>query len=593
MNTGEIEWFRVRLELKRIQTWLFLVPKLKTIVGANTLLGEFVRIRCATLAVEHGACAPDNHAIAGAPSEDPHDPLTGNDWQADAPDKSYAKGILARDGGHFQALFKDGEFGGALAGIVSSDLPGISFEVHVDRWDGNAAPHWREIDSHAGAVTTLLQPPSLPTCQLSGDGLATKTLRLPERSDPVGVSKRVKQQWEAGDRFAMANRGKATGASDIVSLLQAANELPLGQLPAPADLKEITEDSDRYVALIHADGNNVGNRSAWARGADLSAPVLFETWLAAEAKGEKFFHGMRVAVRKALVKALGETFKPEAFDSAKPRPYQVLMLGGDDLLLLCRASHALRFSLEYARALGKEPLPDKDNKPLGAGIGIAICPPSLPFHRMHDLAKELADSAKRIARRENAPPEESVIDWMVVSQSAALSVAEHRRRFDSLRYREPGGGDEVQLALTAKPYPVLASTASDWSLERLLAVADALTRQAGQSETTAARSQMKALPALLRRGYHAGSFAARDLPEPLISDLTKNLAAEFPNREKDPFPWRNCGKKGDVKRYRTLLADLFEIIEIPNLGRGRAAAAAQDARAPASDELGAPGEAGT
>ncbi len=596
MRSDGIQWFRVRLELKRIQTWLFLVPKLKTILGANTLLGEFVRIHCPELAIgeKFNACAPENHAKSGAPGADHKDPLNGVsqvrdfDWHTDNPAASYAKGILTRDGGHFQALFREKtcatDFASELARKVALELPGIVFEIKVENWADGMDPPWQQIAMHSGAATTLLLPPSLPVCKLSGDGLATDTVRMPEIGD-VRVSRRVKQQWDAGESFKArrTDRGEDNRrACDIVSLLGRAGKLPMTDLPVPNELKELAGDDGRYIALIHADGNNVGTRSSRARGE--GKPDSIDAWLVAEAKGETFFHGMRVAVRKALVEALSETFKGNDFPSTKARPYQLLMLGGDDLLLMCRASHALRFSFQYAKALEAETNKLPDGDPLGVGVGVAICPPTFRFHAMHNLAEELAESAKRIARRPDAPPGESVIDWMVVSKFAAMGVAGHRRRFESLCYRDLEGGGKVQLALTAKPYPILARSGSDWSLERLLASADALGKKGKGSESIAARSQMKAFPANLRLGYHAGLFAARDLPEEICSLLAKDLTNEFPEAHKGAFPWRAFSSEDGIKRYRTLLVDLFEILEIRNLGRGRAGSPAKSTAKSAADE---------
>jgi hypothetical protein len=35
---------QVRIELSRVQTWLFAVPRLRAIVGANALLGETLHV---------------------------------------------------------------------------------------------------------------------------------------------------------------------------------------------------------------------------------------------------------------------------------------------------------------------------------------------------------------------------------------------------------------------------------------------------------------------------------------------------------------------------------------------------------------------
>ena len=41
---------RVHIEFQRVQTWLFAVPRLRAMVGANALLGEVLRVRLPDLA---------------------------------------------------------------------------------------------------------------------------------------------------------------------------------------------------------------------------------------------------------------------------------------------------------------------------------------------------------------------------------------------------------------------------------------------------------------------------------------------------------------------------------------------------------------
>lgn len=41
---------RVHIEFQRVQTWIFAVPRLRAMVGANTLLGETLRVELPQLA---------------------------------------------------------------------------------------------------------------------------------------------------------------------------------------------------------------------------------------------------------------------------------------------------------------------------------------------------------------------------------------------------------------------------------------------------------------------------------------------------------------------------------------------------------------
>ncbi len=49
MSTGETST-KVQIDFERVQSWLFAVPRLRAMVGANTLLGEVLRIRLPDLA---------------------------------------------------------------------------------------------------------------------------------------------------------------------------------------------------------------------------------------------------------------------------------------------------------------------------------------------------------------------------------------------------------------------------------------------------------------------------------------------------------------------------------------------------------------
>jgi len=80
---------RVHIELSRVQTWLFAVPRLRAMVGANALLGETLRVALPKLARETGrgwALAPSNNETY--PAADPNDPLKEDhdDPAADARD---------------------------------------------------------------------------------------------------------------------------------------------------------------------------------------------------------------------------------------------------------------------------------------------------------------------------------------------------------------------------------------------------------------------------------------------------------------------------------------------------------------------------
>jgi hypothetical protein len=121
---------KVHIELQRVQTWLFAVPRLRAMVGANALLGETLRVALPNLARETGSpwtLAPSVEAYPGA---DANDPLKAHD----DPAEDSKDGILARDGGHFEAQFARGAetFADAAGQLLRTSVPGLRFRISID-----------------------------------------------------------------------------------------------------------------------------------------------------------------------------------------------------------------------------------------------------------------------------------------------------------------------------------------------------------------------------------------------------------------------------------------------------------------------------
>jgi hypothetical protein len=124
----EVQMERVHIEFQRVQTWLFAVPRLRALVGANALLGEVLRVRLPDLARHPRQGVWQQTPVAdGYPSAAPDDPLASED----APAADAQSGILARDGGHFEAVFASGaeDFAKAAISFLRQELPGLGFRI--------------------------------------------------------------------------------------------------------------------------------------------------------------------------------------------------------------------------------------------------------------------------------------------------------------------------------------------------------------------------------------------------------------------------------------------------------------------------------
>jgi len=554
--------FLVRIEFARVQTFLFAVPRLADILGANILLGEVLRVHLRELARDktHPSL---NLLPAKIPADLPHasedDPLylslpDATDPDQDSPAALYGEGILTRDGGHFSALFVEKEaadaFARSAAAEIRSKLPGLRFEI-PDPLPLLTLPEASKSAAKVGGSMGIFAPglPLLQICEDSGRNPAVVQWRY-NRDETRSVSLPV---WQRKNRSRDFNTGSGKPTRDIASLLSNgilfATAGDQARMRIPGSFDELC--GDEYLALIHADGNGVGAWSARVR--DFAKTVgedCLGKYLNREAAGEQVFHAIRVSVRKAVVAAAQKVFGRK--DVA---PYRILMLGGDDVLLACRASLALNFVQEYASALSLTKLPDVNEdgqsftRPLGAGIGVAIAKPGFPFHRLHEMAASLAGSAKRLTR---TSPEISAVDWLICTETWLGDIAEVRAREAVRRH-----GAET-LVLCGKPYPALKTQAgeSGLSLEALL--------ESEKQLAAAPRSQRRWLANEVERGRRHAELCLAELRRASPQAFNAFESCGLVERNGQSGLWR----QGGDNVYLTILRDLVEITEIRNLRCG-------------------------
>lgn len=487
---------KVHIEFQRVQTWLFAVPRLRAMVGANALLGETLRVKLPALAREAGhgwALGPSNETYPAADSKDPlrdHD-----DPAADA-----KAGILSRDGGHFEAQFENGAdaFADAAAQLLHSELAGLRFRVSID-----GEPR---VTSQVQLSNEL---PVLAPCEWTGRGLASTVVK--QGDEHVAVSLDVAQRHEA------AKRTQGWEAVDVATLLSAATKLK--GLERPKELQDLV--GGRYLALIHADGNSVGSG---APKADTDK---------GQADRAAFFHRNRVLLRRALQKAIDA----HAPDSGVA-PLMPLMLGGDDLLMVARADLALPFVVTLCAELEALQANSREFK-LTLGVGAVFAKHTIPIHRLHEVAEQLAASAKRRFRGFGAgEAKRSVVDWAVFS-TAWVDDPEEVRRRDWLR----GEATELRV-LSQRPVDALGEGLQ--TLEGLVAGAKRI--------SNAPRSQLRFLVEQLPRGRALSELAFSELPQE-AKKVLRDVGVDRPWRQQSPG-----------KPWSTALLDLVEIAEIARLG---------------------------
>jgi hypothetical protein len=349
--------------------------------------------------------------------------------------------------------------------------------------------------------------PVLAPCEWTGRGLASATVEQGDERPSVSLD--VANRHEAA-------RGTEVGtAVDLASLLSAMTNLRT--LKRPQELKGLVGSG--YLALIHADGNGVGSGAGKP-----------------ESERAGFFHRNRVLLRRALHEAINANCPDEGLAPLLP-----LMLGGDDLLLVCRAETALPFVLTLCEALASFQRDTSAAFELTLGVGVVFAKHTIPIYRLHAVAEQLASSAKRRYRgfKKAGAKGRSVVDWAVYS-TAWVDDPEEIRRRDWLR----DSGQDLRV-LSQRPVDVLGQGLG--SLQGLVEGAKKLER--------APRSQLRYLVEQLPLG--------RALSDLAFAELSKEARTAL-NEVGVTGPWRRAANEGP---WITELLDLVEIAEIARLGR--------------------------
>lgn len=157
------------------------------------------------------------------------------------------------------------------------------------------------------------------------------------------------------------------------------------------NIEDMTDKND-WVAIIHADGNGLGQ-------------VVQKI-----GKNKKSFREFSLNLDAATKKSAREAYieinkRYGGSWSAKPIPIRPIVLGGDDLTVVCRADIAIEFVVYFMERFEKNTEFEclkgvflGDDQKLTACAGIAYIKSSYPFYYGYNLAEALCTRAKKDAK---------------------------------------------------------------------------------------------------------------------------------------------------------------------------------------------------
>jgi hypothetical protein len=204
-----------------------------------------------------------------------------------------------------------------------------------------------------------------------------------------------------------------------------------------------------YVAFLHLDGDSIGST------------LRHVVQVGGFDHYHRFSQALADAARNATVRALADVYqrfipriasksrrgKSDA-DQRIELPFELITIGGDDVLLICTAEHGLSIAQTISTSFGTlvseylskygVTLP----KPVSASVGVVIAHASMPIVQLQERAYDLLKNAKR-RRDPQRDAGQGFLDFQVVTTPALDRIA---------LIREQGyqGGDGA--AFTRRPY---------------------------------------------------------------------------------------------------------------------------------------------
>jgi hypothetical protein len=213
-------------------------------------------------------------------------------------------------------------------------------------------------------------------------------------------------------------------------------------------------------AVIYMDGNDIGSQFREKLEKDLSQEEM-QTWI--KKMSEALTDITKSAASKAIQKVISKWLKTEAGEKAVKEkkeltlPIRPLIMGGDDLIVLCHCSYAFTFVKELIDQFNDKSKDQKysglwtaTNGELSISAGILFAPVTTPLHAAIPYAEALLDSAKNYGRKKAKKGEATpaCIDWEQITETV-IDTPESKRNRELIFCDEE---IDSTVKLTQRPY---------------------------------------------------------------------------------------------------------------------------------------------
>lgn len=404
------------------------------------------------------------------------------------------------------------EFTQILSKRILNDSPSINLIAVHENFDWNAGSLYESITHLKKNELDQKKQQRIPSSPLLGLGVTAdcRSTRLvavdtsanhgaPQDSDYL-ISREIIAKLDV-----VSKKNRQPANQKLIEELFSKTKLQEKGLEIPLDVDDMgqSKGESSYIAIVHADGNSMGERFQNI-GKTSTSNREYITSI------RNLSHSINEAGKAALTDVLNilidsideveqdgrivKKIKGEITLKDNYLPFRPIVYGGDDVTFICNGRLGLELGALYLERFAKQTV--SDGKPLTACAGISVVKTHYPFARAYELSEALCRNAKQYLKKEKKK-EGSALDWHLAASGLIGSIGEIRER----EYKVPNGD------LTMRPV-LINETDYEWrTWQGLKKVIDSLNmgnwKDKDGNDVNVNRNKIIALREVLRKGSEA------------------------------------------------------------------------------------------
>ncbi|MCI4625447.1 MAG: hypothetical protein L3V56_05745 [Candidatus Magnetoovum sp. WYHC-5] len=196
-----------------------------------------------------------------------------------------------------------------------------------------------------------------------------------------------------------------------------------------------TEGEDNYIAIVHIDGNKMGQKFKDCESLLKLRQLSINTLSATENAFKNLVKHIINLIENGVFKDV--LILKQSEDNKTFLPLRPIIIGGDDITFVCDGRLGVYFAEKYIEILKSE------EHGYNACAGICIVKTKHPFYRAYKLAEELCRNSKKQSRDNN---DVSCLDFYITSGDITGSLEDIRKKQSLFTY------NSTDNELTNGPY---------------------------------------------------------------------------------------------------------------------------------------------